>query len=216
MSKPDSSALVGAHVTLELTSDATVSGTVFTYDEKNCTIVVLQQPNADRPNVKIINTCYVKRFVVNAREPTDPALRLPRGVAPEATLPAMAGAESLGKRLNKTLFKAEERRRYPTNVPLTIAACHLFDRLTLSCGDVSFTSEPHHLAQAVALAKAGGVAAGKPAVAMLVGESVLVTDNGGAAGVSWENPVIGEAKPGIDQQQLARVKNAAASAFKSQ
>jgi hypothetical protein len=212
-------AFVGAVVNLELSSGLKMTGTVFTYDAPNAALVLLQNPSADRPSVKIINTCFIKSVVVAEKDPKDPANKLPRGISADATLPALSGTDSLQKRMNKTLSKAEDRRRYDlagdATAGLTIAACQLFDRLTLSCGHATFSSNPEHLAIAQNIAGKLGVSeVGEPAVVILVND-VLVTDNGGAGGVSWEAPLVAE-KDGTDTSSVVqRVKNAAQAAFKT-
>jgi hypothetical protein len=209
-------AFVGATVSLELATGSKLVGTVFTYDQANCALVLLQNPGQDRPNLKLINTCFIRQISVLEKEPKDANNKLPRGIAAEATLPALAGNDSLQKRMNKALQKAEDRRQYDGSgeVPLSIAACVLFDKLTLSCGQAAFSVEPAHINLAQAIAKRQNVEVGDPQVVIIVND-VIVTDNGGVGNVSWESPLVGESKEGPDTASLMqRVRAAASAAFK--
>jgi len=210
MTAPSTDEFVGAHVTVTLSSDAVITGTIFTYDAPNCALVLLQQPNADRPTVKIINTCFIKSMVVHSKNPKDEANRLPIGVAPGATLPGL-GSENLQKKVNKTLAKAEERRQYPEwDVP--IAACQLFDKLTLVCGQASFSQAPEHLKAAADILAKRNIAPGPIEFVIVVGDHVIVTDNGGQ-NASWEAPICA-ADTDAHDSLVRRVESAAAAAFK--
>ena len=215
----DVSSFVGCKVSVELTSDTVITGTVFTYDEKNCALVVLQNPTSDRPNVKILNTCFIKSVSVLEKKPSDASDRLPVGVASGATLPSLTTNENLSRKINKSLSKAVDRRRYDTaegaTEALSIGACQLFDRLTLSNGQVAFSSSSEHLDRASVLAERQGVAVGKPDVVIIVGD-ILVSNNGGTGGASWMNPVVGEVRDGSDHHgMMPRVKQSIAAAFKA-
>lgn len=222
MSDDATSKVVGAKVTVTLTNDVKVTGTVFTYDTKNAAMVLLQNPASERPTVKVINACYMKAVTVNEKYPKDPEDRLPQGVAQDAELPSLvSGNERLQRKLNKSLTRATDRRRYETAGgamgELTVAACMVFDRLTVSCGQVLFSDAPEHLERAKAIAAASGVAAGEPSVVILVSDAVLITDNGGAGGASWSKPIVGEVKDGADGHALAhRVRQTVAAVFKGQ
>jgi hypothetical protein len=214
MAEPE--AFVGAVVSLKLVNGTEMRGTVFTYDSANCAIVLVENPAAERPNMKLINTCFVSEITVQEKDPKDPKDKLPVGIAREATLPSLAGNDSLQKRMNKALNKAEERRRYDSagRASLSIAACQLFDRLTLSLGAAMFSSDKEHLDRAQALAKRQNATVGLPTTVILI-NSVLVSDNGGEGGYSWENPIVGDLKEGDDNASLvARVKSAVSAAFR--
>uniref|UniRef100_A0A6U4SH02 Uncharacterized protein n=1 Tax=Neobodo designis TaxID=312471 RepID=A0A6U4SH02_NEODS len=219
-SKPTPESFIGCKIAATLITGQTVTGTVFTYDMENAALVVLEKPGEDRPNVKVLNTCFIKDISVLEKAPADPADKLPRGVIADATLPSLTGAnENLQRKLNKALSRAEDRRRYDSAGDaaefLTIAACQLFDRISI-LGSTAFSATEEHLQRAKDIAHGEGTPVGEPRVVIILGD-VLVTDNGGAGGVSWMSPIVGAAKDGGDAHGNAqRVKQACAAAFKQQ
>jgi hypothetical protein len=217
MPKATAESFIGCKVAATLATDAVVTGTVFAYDVENAALVILEKPGTDRPNVKIVNTCFIKAMDVLEKQPADAADKLPRGVVADTTLPSLTGAnENLQRKLNKALTRAEERRRYDTADvavdSLTIAACQLFDRISI-LGSTCFSASADHLQRARDVATGEGIEPGQPSVVILLGD-VLITDNGGAGGVSWMQPLVGAAKDGGDAHGNAqRVKQACAKAF---
>nr|CCC92920.1 putative p21 antigen protein [Trypanosoma congolense IL3000] len=100
--------LIGVNVGVTLVDGTVVKGTVFTYNSSEALLVLFQGFSANRPNVKIIRTPFIKEITAIR----DSEEKLPPQLEAKARLPSMQAARdrSLFKHASSQLRNARDKR----------------------------------------------------------------------------------------------------------
>lgn len=103
--------LVGLAMTVKLTNDTVISGTVFTYVPERELLVLAVNANSDSPNFKMVKTTFIQSYTVESDTKHIPAdQRLPAALDAYQQLPPVTKAVKDFNTAKKKVVSEEKKR----------------------------------------------------------------------------------------------------------